>query len=76
MATAAAGLAVRVGTSAPSPVTAEDEEQIMDHKEDVLARLMEYGGSTQLYFMRALLANSIWSSIEARLAARNTHEGT
>ena len=72
MATAAAGLAVRVGTSAPSPVTAEDEEQIMDHKEDVLARLMEYGGSKQLFSMPALMANAIWSSIEARLAWHET----
>ena len=54
----AAGLALRVGAPAPVPRMPEAEAQVAARKET--ARLMEYGGVTQLCSMRALMAKISW----------------
>jgi len=76
----AAGSAQRPGDVAPvtPPRTAmvediEHDISIIIRKEKILSRLLEYGVS-QLSSMRAAMAKTIWRSIKARLAWRETPE--
>ena len=77
---AAAGSAQRPGDVAPvTPERTVPEEDIEDdirkieRKEKILGRLLEYG-TLQLSSMLAAMAKTIWRSIKARLAWRETPE--
>ena len=51
----------------------EEEINNIERKEKIPGRLLEYGTS-QLSSMRAAMAKTIWRSIKARLAWRETPE--
>ena len=77
-AASAAGSAQRPGNIAPTtPERAVKDEDIeaeinkTERREKILSRVLEYGTS-QLSSMRAAMAKTIWRSIKARLAWRET----
>ena len=65
---ATVGLAPRVRVVAPAPVEEqpegeEDELQKQEAKEKLMARLLEFGGATQLLSTRARMAQAVHKSI-------------
>ena len=79
-ATTAVGSAQRLGDVAPvTPPRAAMDEDIeeelnnIERKQRMRGRLLEYGVS-QLSYMRASMAKTVWRSIKARLAWRETPE--